>query len=120
MLKNINENTQQFKTCNICRHKATLQYEQSNQSNTEVKLLTPEEMSKQLFERILEINTNKYLENDLTNNIDFNCNISKNFLTTSTSRDLSIYIFTRRKSMRNPLFNSNRDTNTLSNITNLI
>ncbi|PKC15441.1 hypothetical protein RhiirA5_408184 [Rhizophagus irregularis] len=55
----INENTQQIKTCNICRHKATLQYKQSNQSNTE-------EMSKQLFERILEINTNEYLENDLT------------------------------------------------------
>jgi hypothetical protein len=46
MLKNINENTQQFKICNICCHKATLQYEQSNQSNTEVELLTLEEMSK--------------------------------------------------------------------------
>ncbi|GET55905.1 hypothetical protein GLOIN_2v1787684 [Rhizophagus irregularis DAOM 181602=DAOM 197198] len=32
----INENTQQIKTCNICRHKATLQYKQSNQSNTEI------------------------------------------------------------------------------------
>ena len=74
----INENTRQFKTCNICRHGASLQYEQSNQSNTEVveeELLTLEEMSKQLFEKILEINTNEYLENDLIS-IDFNCNIS--------------------------------------------
>ncbi|GET53644.1 uncharacterized protein OCT59_013310 [Rhizophagus irregularis] len=83
MSKNINENTQQFKICNICRHEATLQYEQSNQSNTEVELLSLEEMSKQLFERILEINTNEYLENDLTSSIDFNCNISKKFSTTS-------------------------------------
>ncbi|CAB4390434.1 unnamed protein product [Rhizophagus irregularis] len=72
----INENTQQIKTCNICRHKATLQYKQSNQSNTE-------EMSKQLFERILEINTNEYLENDLTSRVDFNCNVSKIYSTTS-------------------------------------
>ncbi|CAB5365720.1 unnamed protein product [Rhizophagus irregularis] len=83
MLKNINENTQQFKICNICHHKATLQYEQSNQSNTEVRTLTLDEMSKQLFERILEINTNGYLENNLTSSIDFNCNISKIFSTTS-------------------------------------
>ena len=40
-----------------------MQYEQSNQSNTEIELLTLEEMSKQLFERILEINTNEYLDN---------------------------------------------------------
>ncbi|GET63603.1 hypothetical protein GLOIN_2v1769452 [Rhizophagus irregularis DAOM 181602=DAOM 197198] len=72
----INENTQQIKTCNICRHKATLQYKQSNQSNTE-------EMSKQLFERILEINNNEYLENDLTSRVDFNCNVSKIYSTTS-------------------------------------
>ncbi|CAB4419051.1 unnamed protein product [Rhizophagus irregularis] len=52
-------------------------------------------MSKQLFERILEINTNGYLENDLTSN------------------------FKLRKSMQNPPSNSNRD-NTLSNITNLM
>ncbi|CAB4410551.1 unnamed protein product [Rhizophagus irregularis] len=32
-------------------------------------------MSKQLFVKILEIDTNEYLENDLTG-IDFNCNIS--------------------------------------------
>ncbi len=32
-------------------------------------------MSKCLFEKILEINTNKYLENDLMD-INFNCNIS--------------------------------------------
>ncbi|RGB32812.1 hypothetical protein C1646_762463 [Rhizophagus diaphanus] len=32
-------------------------------------------MSKQLFEKILEFDTNEYLENDLAN-IDFNCNIS--------------------------------------------
>ncbi|CAB5386217.1 unnamed protein product [Rhizophagus irregularis] len=76
----INENTQQFKTCNICR---TLQYKQSNQSNTEVGLLTLEEMSKQLFERILEINTNEYLENDLTSRVDFNCNVSKIYSITS-------------------------------------
>ncbi|CAB4387533.1 unnamed protein product [Rhizophagus irregularis] len=75
----INENTQQIKTCNICRHKATLQYKQSNQSNTEVGLLTLEEMSKQLFERILEINTNEYL----TSRVDFNCNVSKIYLTMS-------------------------------------
>ncbi|CAB4425991.1 unnamed protein product [Rhizophagus irregularis] len=50
---------------------ATLQYKQSNQSNTEVGLLTLEEMSKQLFERILEINTNEYLENDLTSRAMF-------------------------------------------------
>src|SRR5204863_2597975 len=62
----INENTRQFKTCNICRHKASLQYEQSNQSNSEVELLTLEEMSRQLFEKILEIDTNEYFENDLT------------------------------------------------------
>ncbi|CAB5376188.1 unnamed protein product [Rhizophagus irregularis] len=79
----INENTQQIKTCNICRHKATLQYKQSNQSNTEVGLLTLEEMSKQLFERILEINTNEYLENDLTSRVDFNCNVSKIYSTMS-------------------------------------
>ncbi|CAB4436442.1 unnamed protein product [Rhizophagus irregularis] len=79
----INENTQQIKTCNICHHKATLQYKQSNQSNTEVGLLTLEEMSKQLFERILEINTNEYLENDLTSRVDFNCNVSKIYSTTS-------------------------------------
>ncbi|CAB5355855.1 unnamed protein product [Rhizophagus irregularis] len=79
----INENTQQIKTCNIYRHKATLQYKQSNQSNTEVGLLTLEEMSKQLFERILEINTNEYLENDLTSRVDFNCNVSKFYSTTS-------------------------------------
>ncbi|CAB4407977.1 unnamed protein product [Rhizophagus irregularis] len=79
----INENTQKIKTCNICRHKATLQYKQSNQSNTEVGLLTLEEMSKQLFERILEINTNEYLENDLTSRVDFNCNVSKIYSTTS-------------------------------------
>ncbi|PKY13854.1 hypothetical protein RhiirB3_425742 [Rhizophagus irregularis] len=63
--------------------KSTLQYEQSNQSNTEVRTLTLDEMSKQLFERILEINTNGYLENNLTSSIDFNCNISKIFSTTS-------------------------------------
>jgi hypothetical protein len=69
----INENTRHFKTCNICRHKASLQY--SNRPNTEVEILTPEEMSKKLFEKILEIDTNEYLENDLIS-IDFNCNIS--------------------------------------------
>ncbi|GBC24268.2 hypothetical protein GLOIN_2v1773680 [Rhizophagus irregularis DAOM 181602=DAOM 197198] len=49
-------------------------------------------MSKQLFERILEINTNGYLENGLTSS---------------------------EKSMQNPPSNSNRD-NTLSNITSLM
>ncbi|CAB4402233.1 unnamed protein product [Rhizophagus irregularis] len=73
----INENTCQFKTCNIYRHNAALQYEQSNQFNSE--LLTLEEMSKQLFVKILEIDTNEYLENDLTG-IDFNCNISINMM----------------------------------------
>ena len=52
-----------------------MQYEQSNQSNSEVELLILEEMSKQLFEKILENDTNEYLENNLTS-IDFNCNIS--------------------------------------------
>ena len=65
---NINENTHHFKTCNTCHYKASLQYKQSN---SEVKLLIPEEMSKQLFEKILEIDTNEYLENSLTS-IDFN------------------------------------------------
>ena len=55
----INENTRQFKTCNICRHKSSLQYKKSSQSNLEVELLTPEEMSKQLFEKFLEIDTNE-------------------------------------------------------------
>ena len=69
----INENTCHFKLvihviikflCNI------------NKSNSEVELLTPEEMPKQLlFKKILEIDTNEYLENSLTS-IDFNCNIS--------------------------------------------
>ena len=48
----INENTRQFKTCNICRHRASLQYEQSNQSNTEVEkaeLLTLEEIKNALL-----------------------------------------------------------------------
>ena len=44
---NINENARHFKTCNTCCYKASLQYKQSN---SEVELLTPEEMSKQLFE----------------------------------------------------------------------
>ncbi|CAB4389855.1 unnamed protein product [Rhizophagus irregularis] len=63
-------------------------------------------MSKQLFERILEINTNGYLENDLT----------------SVQRQEIVYPFIflpGEKSMQNPPSNSNRD-NTLSNITNLM
>ncbi|PKY53625.1 hypothetical protein RhiirA4_471959 [Rhizophagus irregularis] len=83
--------------------KSTLQYEQSNQSNTEVRTLTLEEMSKQLFERILEINTNGYLENNLTSSIDFNCNISKFF------QPLLDLILNCEKSMQNPPSNSNRD-----------
>ena len=66
--------TRQFKTCNICRYKASLQYEQSNRYNPEVELLTPKEMSRCLFEKILEIDTNEYLENNLMG-INFNCNI---------------------------------------------
>ena len=54
----INENTCQFKTCNICHYKSSLQYEKFNQSNLEIELLTPEDMSKQLFEKMLEIVTN--------------------------------------------------------------
>uniref|UniRef100_U9T2F9 Uncharacterized protein n=1 Tax=Rhizophagus irregularis (strain DAOM 181602 / DAOM 197198 / MUCL 43194) TaxID=747089 RepID=U9T2F9_RHIID len=62
-------------------------------------------MSKQLFERILEINTNEYLENDLT-----------------IQRQEIVYPFIflpGEKSMQNPPSNSNRD-NTLSNITSLM
>ncbi|RGB23213.1 hypothetical protein C1646_774840 [Rhizophagus diaphanus] len=58
-------------------------------------------MSKQLF----EINTNKYLEHDLTN---------------IQRQEIYTFIFLPgEKSMQNPPFNSNRD-NTLSNITNLM
>ncbi|PKC59947.1 hypothetical protein RhiirA1_468717 [Rhizophagus irregularis] len=63
-------------------------------------------MSKQLFERILEINTNGYLENGLT----------------SIQRQEIVYPFIflpGEKSMQNPPSNSNRD-NTLSNITSLM
>ncbi|PKK65030.1 hypothetical protein RhiirC2_786710 [Rhizophagus irregularis] len=63
-------------------------------------------MSKQLFERILEINTNEYLENDLTSSIDFNFQRQEKSLP-------------GEESMQNPPSNSNRD-NALSNITNLM
>src|SRR5687767_13759805 len=75
----INENARQFKTCNICRFQSSLQYKKSNKSDSEVELLTTKEMSRCLFEKILEIDTNKYLENDLMD-INFNCNISINMI----------------------------------------
>ena len=46
-------------------------------------------MSKQLFERILEINTNEYLENDLTSSIDLIAMFQKFF---RSHLDLVIYI----------------------------
>lgn len=71
----INENTRQYKTCNICRFQSSLQSKQSNKFDSELDLLTPKEMSNRLFEKILEIDANEYLETDLTG-IDFSCNIS--------------------------------------------
>ncbi|CAG8583514.1 9960_t:CDS:2 [Cetraspora pellucida] len=69
------------KTCNKCHH-SSLQYKCSNQSSNktepyktepcETGPLTQKEISKQLYEKILTLNTNEYLENDLLG-IDFKC-----------------------------------------------
>ncbi|CAG8815042.1 19054_t:CDS:1, partial [Cetraspora pellucida] len=71
------------KTCNKYHH-SSLQYKHSNQSSnktdpykiesSKTEPLIQKEMSKQLYKKILTLNTNKYLENNLLD-IDFKCEL---------------------------------------------
>ncbi|CAG8825665.1 7775_t:CDS:2, partial [Cetraspora pellucida] len=93
------------KTCNKYHH-SSLQYKCSNQSSNktepyktepyETEPLTLKEMSKQLYEKILTLNTNEYLENDLLD-IDFKCEsdryyyIFKNSYNSKRTSDVSTF-----------------------------
>ncbi|CAG8832154.1 28935_t:CDS:1, partial [Racocetra persica] len=73
-LNNFIKDTYQHKTCNTCRYNSSLQYKWSNKSNTETDSLTPKEMSRLLYEKILAANANECLEND-SMGIDFECEL---------------------------------------------